>query len=72
MNNLNGTFAAELDALHPRVPAREIADDVPRTVPAAILDHDYFEVLRYGRERCDEPAIELLEAALGLIDRRDN
>jgi len=65
-------IAAELDAFHPRVPAREALDDLPRAVAPAVLDHDDLEILRDARERGEKPAVELLEAALGAVDRRDD
>ena len=61
-------ITTELIALYARIGLRQLRNNLPGVVAAAVLHHDDFKIMRDGFQRIFQPAIKLMQATLCFID----
>src|SRR3989344_3010280 len=65
-------ITAELKSADASIGLRELLDDLPGSVPAAVFDEDYLKIFGDSAEGIAQSPIEFIEAAFGAIDRHDD
>jgi hypothetical protein len=64
--------ATQGNAAHPRILAREVFDDVPRFVWAAVLDQHDLETCNQGLQAGNQPAMQFVQEGRAPVNRHDD